>query len=321
MTTGDPADHDSGMNEVGERSADWDEVIRRFAHGHLLHERGLSFNTVRAYSSDLAALASYALNRGIDDPRDLDATAIRSWLAHMTRSGAARSSTVRRAVAVRRFTAWLTESGRIDGADPSALVEVKRGPRALPSTLRADQVRALLDRIGKDAETPITRRDRALVELLYASGTRVAELCGLDLDDLDFDTRTVRVRGKGNRERVVPFGVPAADAIRGWLTDGRPALVGPATGSALFCGVRGRRIDPRTVRKVVMRVSGETPGLSPVSPHALRHSAATHVLEGGADLRTVQEMLGHATLATTQLYTHVSIERLRSAYGTAHPRA
>lgn len=331
------------MADTDARLANWDEVIRRFSREHLLQECGLASNTVRAYAADLTGLARFSCNRGVEQPGEIDAALVRAWLAFVTRSGAARSSTVRRAAAVRRFTAWLMETGQISGPDPAARIEVKRGPRALPSTLRVDQVRRMLDRARNavDIESGVNRhdlssaspvrdasreaavalRDQVMLELLYASGIRVSELCSLDIDDVDFATRTLRVQGKGSKERVVPFGVPAADAVRRWLTEARSQMAGPETGRALLCGVRGRRIDPRTVRKVVVRSSGDTPGLSPVGPHSLRHSAATHVLEGGADLRTVQELLGHATLATTQLYTHISIERLRSAYGAAHPRA
>ncbi len=185
--------------------------------------------------------------------------------------------------------------------------------------LRADQAAQLLD--GADGQEPGDLRDRAVLELLYATGIRVGELCGLDLDDVDDARRVVRVLGKGNRERSVPFGVPAERAVAAWRTRGRPAWVTPASGPALLLGVRGRRLDPRAARTLVHRRLAKVPGAADLGPHGLRHSAATHLLEGGADLRAVQELLGHASLATTQIYTHVSVERLRSSYAQAHPRA
>ena len=172
---------------------------------------------------------------------------------------------------------------------------------------------------GQDAALAL--RDTAIVELLYATGIRVSELCGLDLGDLDEERRTVRVLGKGNRERTVPAGIPAVKAVAAWTRSGRPALVTPGSGHALFLGARGRRLDPRTARRVVHACLAAVPGTPDSGPHGLRHAAATHLLEGGADLRSVQEILGHASLTSTQIYTHVSIERLQSAYRQAHPRA
>jgi integrase/recombinase XerC len=174
---------------------------------------------------------------------------------------------------------------------------------------------------GDGDADPIELRDRLIVELLYATGVRVGELCAVDLDDLDRERRLVRVLGKGGKERVVPYGVPAERALDRYLTAGRPAVWGSGSGPALLLGARGRRIDPRAVRRIVHERVQRVEGAPDIGPHGLRHSAATHLLEGGADLRSVQELLGHATLSTTQIYTHVSVERLRSAYGRAHPRA
>ncbi len=193
--------------------------------------------------------------------------------------------------------------------------------RTLPTVLDADEAGALMDHaaVAADDGAAASVRDRAIVELLYATGIRVSELCATDLDDIDHDRRTARVRGKGDKERVVPFGIPAAHALRQWLA-ARGELVTPSSGAALFLGVRGGRIDPRTVRSSVHRLAAQA-GVPDLGPHGLRHTAATHVLEGGADLRTVQELLGHATMSTTQRYTHVSVERLRSTFALAHPRA
>jgi integrase/recombinase XerC len=171
------------------------------------------------------------------------------------------------------------------------------------------------------ADEPLGRRDRAILETLYATGVRVGELCGLDVDDIDAERRVLRVLGKGAKERSVPYGVPAAAALDAWLRHGRPALARPGAGPALFLGLRGRRIDPRMVRRLVHGYLHEVDGGPDLGPHGLRHSAATHLLEEGADLRSVQELLGHATLATTQIYTHVSADRLKATYEQAHPRA
>jgi integrase/recombinase XerC len=231
----------------------------------------------------------------------------------------------RRATAVRVFTAWAQRTGRL-AKDPGALLGRPKPHRTLPAALRADEAASLLEVAAEHADdgTPLGLRDAAVLELLYATGIRVGELCGLDVDDLDGERRVVRVLGKGRKERVVPYGVPAARALQRWLTHGRPVLVartGRQAGGALFLGARGARIDQRAVRTLVHARLAEVPGAPDLGPHGLRHSAATHLLEGGADLRTVQELLGHASLATTQIYTHVSTERLRTAYRQAHPRA
>jgi integrase/recombinase XerC len=207
--------------------------------------------------------------------------------------------------------------------DAGALLSSPRSRRPLPAVARQDEARLVLDALGAAASEgePIALRDAAMVELLYATGVRVSELCGLDRRDLDRDRRLVRVLGKGGRERAVPLGAPALRSVDAWLVRGRPQLAAAASGDALFLGARGGRVDPRTVRAVVHRAMAAVPGAPDLAPHGLRHSAATHVLEGGADLRSVQELLGHATLATTQLYTHVSVERLKATYDQAHPRA
>jgi integrase/recombinase XerC len=286
---------------------------------HVRSERGLSPHSVRAYAGDLRSLLEHAARSGIGEPSGLTLGVLRSWLALQTTRGQARTTLARRAAAARGFTAWAARRGLMPVDVGAALASPKRH-RTLPSVLDVAQVRELLDGLAL-ADDPIGVRDRAVLELLYATGVRVSELCGLDLDDLDRGRRTIRVLGKGNKERTVPLGGPAIEAVDGWLAHGRPALVGARSGAALLLGSRGGRLDTRTARRVVHERLAAVPGAPDLGPHGLRHSAATHLLEGGADLRSVQELLGHATLATTQLYTHVSIERLKATYDRAHPRA
>lgn len=265
---------------------------------------------------------------GLDDPSVADpalaATSLadlRSWLAAQARSGAARSTLARRAAAARTFYRWAARTGRVP-ADPSLRLIAPRRGSLLPGVLRTAEASALLDvaAVAADDDDAIHVRNRAVLELLYATGIRVGELVGLDLDDVDLDADLVRVMGKGGKERTVPFGAPARHALEAWLGR-RGELVGDASGAALFLGRRGRRADPRQVREVVHLLLAQVPDAPDLGPHGLRHSAATHLLEGGADLRMVQELLGHASLATTQIYTHVSVERLRRSYEQAHPRA
>jgi integrase/recombinase XerC len=232
-------------------------------------------------------------------------------------TGAGRATLARRGSTARTFTAWAHRRGLMP-TDPGQLLATPKGLRPLPDVLRPDEAVRLVEVAGDD---PVDLRDAAALELLYATGVRVSELCGLDIDDVDAGRRVVRVLGKGRKERSVPYGVPAQRALDRWLTGGRPRWAGPQSGPALLLGARGGRIDPRTVRTMVHRRLADVPGAPDLGPHGLRHSAATHLLEGGADLRSVQELLGHATLATTQIYTHISIERLRTSYERAHPRA
>ncbi|HEX7537932.1 MAG TPA: tyrosine recombinase XerC [Dermatophilaceae bacterium] len=285
-------------------------------------ERGLSEHTRRAYLGDLRNLMSYAGDRGITDLADLRLSDLRSWLALQSENGAARSTLARRAASVRTFLRWATRTGVID-ADPSLRLVAPRRGRSLPGVLRQDEISAVLEvaAVAADDQDAIHVRDRAMVELLYASGIRVGELVGLDVDDLDFGSNLVRVMGKGSKERTIPFGGPAATALQGWLQLGRAQVVTAGSGPALFLGRRGGRVDPRQVRGAVHRMLQHMPEVPDVGPHGLRHTAATHLLEGGADLRAVQEILGHASLATTQIYTHVSVERLKRSYQQAHPRA
>ena len=289
---------------------------------HLARVRRLSPATVRAYRADLRDLTSTVPGFELDE---VDLEALREWLWRATQRGDARSTLARRTAAARGFFAWAVEDGLVV-IDPSLrLVAPKRG-RTLPKVATADGVREMLDDLAARAAEgdPIELRDHAMLEVLYGSALRVSELTGLDIDDLDLDRATVRVLGKGSKERVVPFGLPARRAVEAYLTRARPALVGAATadpGPALFLGARGGRVAPRAVYDVVARELGRVLGTTTVGPHALRHSAATHLLDGGADLRAVQELLGHASLGTTQIYTHVSSERLAATYRLAHPRA
>lgn len=288
---------------------------------HLVSERDLAPHTVRAYLGDLAALLEHARRMGHAEVATLDVGTLRSWLAQQQSLGRARTTIARRGTSVRVFTAWALRSGHAT-SDPGALLGSPRAHRALPAALRQDEARALLEAAAAAADgDPVGLRDVAILELLYATGVRVGELCGLDIDDLDRERRVVRVLGKGRKERTVPYGRPAEAALAVWLASGRPGLVVAGSGAALFLGVRGRRVDQRAVRTMVHRRLAEVPGAPDLGPHGLRHTAATHLLEGGADLRSVQELLGHASLATTQIYTHVTTDRLRQAYRQAHPRA
>jgi integrase/recombinase XerC len=270
----------------------------------------------------VGALLRYLADTGGEDLTALNLSVLRAWLGEQYRSGHRRSTLARRVAAVRAFAAWAVRCGLL-GSDPGPRLVAPRPQRSLPAVLRPDQAAAALDAAYRGAaeEDPIALRDHAMVELLYASGIRVAELCGLDLDDVDHGRRLVRVLGKGAKERVVPYGLPAQRALLRWLEQGRPALARPQSATALFLGARGGRVDQRIVRAVVHGTVSAVPGAPRMGPHGLRHSAATHLLEGGADLRTVQELLGHATLATTQLYTHVTVERLKAIHDRSHPRA
>jgi integrase/recombinase XerC len=286
---------------------------------HLTFERDLSPHTVRAYLGDVTSLLQHAARLQVQTPRELDLAVLRSWLALLHTRGASRTSLARRAAAARTFTSWAHRRGLLD-VDPGVRLVSARPHRHLPEVLRVDEAAALLEPPAPD--DPVRHlRDQAVLELLYATGIRVSELCGLDLDDVDEARRVVRVLGKGRKERTVPIGLPAVDAVRRWLSGGRPSWVIPRSGPALLLGARGGRLDVRTARRIVHDRVAAVPGLPDLGPHGLRHTAATHLLDGGADLRSVQELLGHATLATTQIYTHVSIERLRAAYERAHPRA
>jgi integrase/recombinase XerC len=290
-----------------------DEVTAEFGR-YLRFERDLSPHTVRAYLSDVTALLEH-LDGRLDG---LDISTLREWLAEQHANGKARATLARRTACVRTFTAYCHRRGWLPD-DPGLLLGSAKAPRPLPAVLDQEQAQAALE-VPSDGE-PKELRDQAILELLYATGVRVSELCALDVDDVDRDRHVIRVLGKGRKERSVPFGLPALRALDRWCVHGRPRWIRTGSGAAVFLGVRGGRIDAGTVRRVVHARLREVEGAPDMGPHGLRHTAATHLLEGGADLRSVQELLGHASLHTTQIYTHVSIERLRTAYRQAHPRA
>jgi integrase/recombinase XerC len=327
-----PGDSGQGTGSLPEPLA---RTLTAFGR-HLAAERGLSPHTVRAYLGDISALLQHAVGHGCAEVADIDLLELRTWLAGQHRAGQARATIARRAAAARAFTAFAHRAGWL-ASDPGAQLGAPKVHKHLPQVLGQAHMAAVLAKppgpadaaaqgglAGQDpgrVAAAIAVRDTAIMELLYASGVRVSELCGLDLGDLDAGRHTVRVLGKRSKERVVPVGIPAVRAVAAWLEHGRPVLVGPDNGRAAFVGARGGRIDPRTVRRVVherIAAAGDVPD---TGPHGLRHTAATHLLEGGADLRSVQEILGHSSLATTQIYTHVSVERLVSVYQQAHPRA
>jgi len=303
-------------------SEDFEKLLTTFQR-HLEVERNLSVHTIRAYMGDLTSLLEHLENSGLSDISQLQLVHLRSWLANQQVKGASRTTISRRAVSVRLFTKWALKNKYIS-SDVGASRATPKGHRTLPEVLGIDDANTAMDSMATRAaedETPMTLRDVAMVELLYATGARVAELCGLDLGDIDYNRQTIQVLGKGNKERVIPLGNPAMRALKKWLDDGRQELLNEKSEKAVFLGARGKRIDQRAVRTVVYEALSAIEGIERMGPHALRHSAATHLLEGGADLRTVQEILGHASLATTQIYTHVSTERLQKAFKQAHPRA
>ena len=288
---------------------------------HLALVRNLSDNSIRGYVTDLESFLKHMSKLGIVEFNQLEIEHIRSWLANLQSTGVARSTLTRRIVSIRAFTNWAAANGWLT-SDLGVNLAVPKPHKVLPEVLNLEEAATVLKALEvKAAEEPsaLTIRDLALVEVLYGSGIRVSELCGLNLGDIDRTRNTLNVVGKGDKQRVVPIGLPALTAIDNYLSKARDEFANQSSQDALFLGSRGKRIDQRTVREVVyeaMKAVGASMG-----PHGLRHSAATHLLEGGADLRTVQEILGHASLATTQIYTHVSPERLQSAYKQAHPRA
>ena len=288
---------------------------------HLVIERNLSENSIRAYLVDLDSLLMHINAMGITEFKKLELDHLRSWLANLQTRGAARSSIIRKVASIKAFTYWAAKNGWIE-RDIGLELQSPKPERRLPKTLEQTDVKvafASLESAISDSNDAMSIRDLAIVELLYASGIRVSELSGLDLNDVNFERNTVKVMGKGSRERIAPFGIPARRALEAWIRNRDGFAVEDE--SALFLGKRGKRIDPRTVRDVVYRATESIDPTLRLGPHALRHSAATHLIEGGADIRTVQEILGHASLSTTQIYTHVSKERLQTVYEQAHPRA
>lgn len=319
----------------------FEECVDAFIR-YLKANRGLSENTLKAYRGDVEACLALFVRRGVTNLNEITLDGLRSWMAAESRHHA-RSSMARKTVAVRGFFSWCYGHGLVR-TNQAATLMTPSIPDTLPAVLTEVQARQLMDKADNeavnrgdgdgdcgDAESNSEDgnphgthaehlRNAAMLELLYATGIRVAELVSLDMNDVDFANRTVRVTGKGNKQRVVPFGVPAMRALRAWVDDGRPDIAADDSVDALFLGTRGRRLNQRVAREVVHRMARDA-RVPDISPHALRHSAATHMLDGGADLREVQELLGHASLKTTQRYTHVSIEQLKSRYSQAFPRA
>jgi integrase/recombinase XerC len=312
-------------------------AIEAFAR-HLAVDRGFSEHTVRAYRGDLSALAGFVEERALAasipatdplDVRELDLETLRDWLWQGSNAGLAKSSLSRHSAAVRGFTRWLVTTGEVS-MDAAARLKAPRPEQHLPRVLTRGQMSGIFEGLAARSEgaDPVALRDQAIVELLYASAMRVSELTGLRVGDIDRSRLTARVLGKGGKERVVPFGVPAAHALDRYLADARPVLRGggdrrgaASDSGILFLNSRGAAMNTRSVYELVAGLLSELPGSGPSGPHALRHTAATHLLDGGADLRAVQEILGHASLSTTQIYTHVSAERLKESYAAAHPRA
>jgi integrase/recombinase XerC len=304
------------VNNQGARSV---SALQVEFEDYLVNERGLSINTVRSYLIDLTDLADYLQQEGEVSIDQLTIHDLRGWLAANYERNLAPATIARRAAAIRTFTLWAHQRKQLAVDVGAQLVSPKVGKK-LPSILRVDQASELLNNLSSSADDPQAIRDSAMLEIMYAAGIRVAELVGLDIDDIDFGRNVLAVTGKGNKQRYVPLGIPAMKALVIYLNEARPNLITKNSGAALFLGLRGKRIDQRVVRAVVAQVLADNELLD-IGPHGFRHSAATHLLEGGADIRSVQELLGHASLATTQRYTHVASERLKSVYNQAHPRA
>lgn len=286
---------------------------------YLESSKGYSANTVKAYLADLQDLGSVV---GLDkDAAEITLETLRDWLWRQSEKGASKATMARKSAAARSFTMWLSKAGHI-AEDPGLRLRSPKAGRSLPKVVSRESLDQVFSALQAKAtvDNPSGLRDLAMVELLYATGARVSELASLDLGSVDYSRNIVRLMGKGSKERMVPFGQPARDAIDDWLRHGRNALANEKTGSAMFLNSRGLRVGVRQIYALVASVLERTP-TGVAGPHSLRHSAATHLLDGGADLRAVQELLGHASLGTTQIYTHVSIERLKDGYKNAHPRA
>lgn len=284
---------------------------------HVLVERGLAKHTVEAYAHDLADFTASARRRGAEAPADIHRATITLYLLSMRRRGMAETSVARRLAAIRGWTGFLLREGQITD-DPALDLTPARAPRRLPAVLSVEEVERLLAQ--PRGSTPRSLRDRAILELLYAAGLRVSELVSLDVGDAHLGTEYVRCLGKGSKERIVPVGAPAVRAILRYLSAARPILVRGRAPAALFVNRRGQRLSRQSVWMLVQTYARAAGIRRQLSPHTLRHSFATHLLDGGADLRSVQEMLGHASIATTQRYTHVTRSRLREVYRRAHPR-
>ena len=289
---------------------------------HLERSRGLSENSLNAYRKDILQFVDFVNEQRVQRVEEVDAELARSWVWSLAESGMAGSSLRRKVSALKGFTAWLAREGHTEG-DIGIRLRAPSASRSLPRVLTRHHMEEIFRSLQAHADTgdPVASRDLAIIEVLYASALRVSELVGLDLQGVDLTGRTLRVVGKGNKERIVPLGTPAATALATYLETARSALLGGGESSVVFLSTRGKPMGQRSVYEVVARLLADIPGVGPLGPHTLRHTAATHLLDGGADLRSVQELLGHASLGTTQIYTHVSNERLTQAYQQAHPRA
>lgn len=303
------------------RQTDFESVVDRFIQ-YLELELGRSANTAKAYRKDLENLIEFVRTRQCTELSDVGIMELRGWLADQRTSGLTSATIARRATAARTFFGWATHNQYLTD-DPASALVIPKVSKRLPHVLQQNQATEVMQRatLRADDNSPTHIRDLAILELMYATGIRVGELVGLDVHDIDQSRRTIRVTGKGNKQRVVPFGSIADKALTQYLKVSRALLSTEVSGAAVFLGSRGKRIDQRVVRKMVTEVLASLEGVPDLSPHGFRHSAATHLIEGGADIRAVQEMLGHASLSTTQLYTHVSMDRLRAVFEQAHPRA
>ena len=285
-------------------------------------ERVLSQNSMKAYSGDLEQFVDYATTQRVSDIDELDTEVCRSWVWALAEQGLAATSLRRKVSSLKGFTHWLGVNGYTEG-DVGVRIKTPKAQQTLPRVLSRTHMEDILQGLASDAATgdPVALRDAAMLELLYATAMRVSELTSLTVARVDLASLSVTVIGKGDKERVIPFGAPAAKALTDYLESGRPKLAREASKDTFFLSTRGQRVGSRTVYSVVARLLADLGGEGPLGPHTLRHTAATHLLDGGADLRSVQELLGHASLGTTQIYTHVSVERLKGAYDSAHPRA
>ncbi len=283
--------------------------------------KGFSANTVKAYTSDVSDLASFMESKNQNEISDLDLELVRDWLWRVSEKGLSKTTLARKSASVRAFTAWLYKNGNLD-SDPGLKLRSPKASRTLPKVVSREAMSGIFEKLEPSAtpDNPAAIQDLLMVELLYGSGIRVSELVGLNLEDIDYGRKILRVTGKGNKQRMVPYSDPAGDALATWIRVGRPQFENEVSQSALLINSRGKRVGVRQVYALVASLLSDT-AVGQAGPHALRHSAATHLLDGGADLRAVQELLGHSSLATTQIYTHVSVDRLKQGYLKAHPRA
>lgn len=288
---------------------------------HLENARGYSPNTLRAYQSDLTELMAFTSELGREQAGQLQLDDIRDWLYRVSEAGAAKTTIARKSASVRAFTAWL-EAQKLHETNLGLRLRTPKTARTLPKVVSREALAQVFDNLAAAAElgAPEGLLEQLVIELLYATGMRVSELVGLNLADIDFSRKLLLVTGKGNKQRMVPYGIPAAKALEAWIGNGRSKWQLDGTDDALLINAKGRRIGVRSAYAIVAKILEQT-SVGAIGPHALRHTAATHLLDGGADLRAVQELLGHSSLGTTQIYTHVSVERLKQGYQGAHPRA